>query len=96
MTEYQNIRNRIKELGFSDSDLPVMGTNDNDEVIIISKGSVDGNKYYEIQTAQNNGWVRINCYYEDGQADETFERGAIDHDPVGDGSFRKVKQRTRR
>lgn len=95
MTEYKNIQNRIRELGFTDSDLPIMGTNEEHDVIIISKGSVDGNDYYEIQTAQKNNWVRINCYYADGQVDETFERGAIDHDPVGDGSFRKVRYRGR-
>ena len=96
MTEYENIHNRIRELGFTDSDLPIMGTNYENDPIIISRGSVDGNNYYEIQTAQKNDWVRINCYYADGQADETCERGAIDHDPVGDGSFRKVKHKRQR
>jgi hypothetical protein len=69
---YQEIKSYIKESGFN---LPANGTDNEGNPIIVSEGSVDGNHYYRVDTAQNNGWVRVNCYYADGQQDETFERG---------------------
>ena len=54
--------------------LPCTATNENQDDVIISEGEVEGNHYFETQTLQKNGWIRINCYYADGTIDETFSR----------------------
>lgn len=54
--------------------LPISGTNDSGETVIISAGSSDGEEFYRLDTYQHNGWIRVNNYYEDGTVDETYER----------------------
>ena len=59
---------------FTDNDFPLGGTNDNNEPIIISKGEMDGEKFFKTMTAQHNNWLRINYYFEDGRIEELFEK----------------------
>ena len=54
--------------------LPLMGENDDGEVVIVDKGKDDEGAFYETQTAQNNDWVRINRYYITGVMTETYDR----------------------
>lgn len=63
----------LKEL-VKGKDCPLMGENEDGEVVIVSEGRDDEGHYYETKTAQNNGWVRVNTYYETGATTETFER----------------------
>lgn len=58
---------------FNNSDLPALGTIDGDAVIV-SKGKDEAGNFYRTETAQKNGWLRINQYYEDGTITETYER----------------------
>lgn len=67
---YNEIKEKLKKDGF---DCPCNGTDNDGNMIIISEGSCDGNHYYEVHTVQKNNWIRVNCYYEDGSVDETFE-----------------------
>ena len=56
--------------------LPLTYVNVKGENAIVSCGKTeDGVKYYEVKTAQKNGWIAINTYYENGTFEETFEKG---------------------
>ena len=54
--------------------LPFTAENENGERVIIEKGYNGDLKYYRLATFQNNDWIKINCYYEDGSIDETYKR----------------------
>ena len=54
--------------------LPLTGENEEKERVIIEKGHNGNLEYYQLSTFQNNDWIRINRYYEDGSIDETYER----------------------
>ena len=54
--------------------LPLMAENENEERVIVEKGHNGDLEYYQLSTFQNNDWVRINRYYEDGSIDETYEK----------------------
>lgn len=54
--------------------LPLMAENEDKERVIIEKCNNGELEYYQLYTFQNNDWVRINRYYEDGSIDETYER----------------------
>ena len=34
----------------------------------------DGDTYKEYHTYRENGWVRVNCFYEDGTVTEEYEK----------------------
>lgn len=53
---------------------PLMGNNQDGEVVIVEAGRDDNGPYYRTTTAQNNNWCRINTYYEEGSVTESFER----------------------
>ena len=57
-----------------DHTLPIDATNENGEFVIIEAGSQDSNRYFRLTTAQNNGWCRINYFYEDGSYEELYEK----------------------
>ena len=59
----------IKEL-VEDKTLPLSATADSGEYVIIEGGGA----CYRLTTIQNNGWLRINEFYEDGTVTETYER----------------------
>jgi hypothetical protein len=50
--------------------LPLSAETDTGEWVIIE----GGDDYYQLTTVQNNGWCRINEFYEDGTITETYER----------------------
>ena len=50
--------------------LPVAGTNEYGENIIIERGK----GFFRLTTAQHNGWVRINTHYENGTSEETYSK----------------------
>ena len=54
--------------------LPLTGENEEKETVIIEKGHNGNLKYYQLSTFQNNDWIRINRYYEDGSIDESYKR----------------------
>lgn len=54
--------------------LPCGGRNAAGEVVILEAGSLAGERFYRTKTFQENGWCRINTYYESGDQDETYKR----------------------
>lgn len=68
---YKEIKKQVKKFG---GELPLTARNNNDENVIIEEGREDGVHYYKLTTAQNNDWLRINHYYEDGTVTETFDK----------------------
>lgn len=57
------------------SSLPLAGRNSHGEAVVIERGS-DRNlgSFYRVTTSQDNGWCRINTYYENGLQEETYHR----------------------
>lgn len=62
---------------------PVAGKNDDGENVIISQGCqrityggslISSRPYFELITAQHNGWTRHNFVFEDGAREEFYER----------------------
>lgn len=51
-----------------------MYVNENGEYVTAHTISDKGCTYKEYRTYQENGWVRINCIYEDGTMTEEFEK----------------------
>lgn len=51
-----------------------MYENENGEYVTIRTVTDESGTYKEYRTYQNNGWIRINCVYEDGMTTETFEK----------------------
>lgn len=54
--------------------LPLNAENEDKERVVIEKLRNGDMKYYQLSTFQNNDWVRVNRYYEDGSFDETYEK----------------------
>ena len=56
--------------------LPCAGTNADGESVIVAAGCdpVTGN-FFQTTTAQENGWCRINRFYENGSTEEIYEKG---------------------
>lgn len=65
--------NKIKEL-VNEKGLPLVGTNENGENVIIEERFEDETHAYVLTTLQRNDWRRINTYYSDGTSDETYEK----------------------
>jgi len=63
----------MKEL-VKNKQLPLMGENKVGESVIVSEGKDEEGHYYQTETAQYNGWLRVNTYYETGTVTETFDR----------------------
>lgn len=55
--------------------LPLAGRNSHGEAVVIERGS-DRNlgSFYRVTTSQDNGWCRINTYYENGDQEQTYRR----------------------
>lgn len=58
---------------FIDVELPTMCLNGNNEEVIVHKWHNDNGNYFCLVTAQNNGRIRHNYYYEDGTEEEIYE-----------------------
>ena len=54
------------------ADLPATAVNDKGENVIVTTEPSDMGMCDRRDTYQNNGYVRINRYYEDGSWDETY------------------------
>lgn len=54
--------------------LPVAGRNEHGEAVTIERGLSHGRRFFQVTTAQNNNWCRINTYYENGDSEETYRR----------------------
>lgn len=54
--------------------LPLLGKNEEGEVLILSQGKDDNGEYYQAEVAQHNDWCRINRYYADGTITETYKK----------------------
>lgn len=63
----------LKLFGIELDDLPLVGANENDEVILVCLVDMDGEKVIKWTTYQNNGWIRINYYWNDGTGEELYE-----------------------
>lgn len=66
---YQEIKKLTKGKEF-----PMTAENENGEVVILEIGYVDGEMIFTVTTAQSNGWLRVNTYWEDGTIEETYKR----------------------
>ena len=56
-------------------ELPLTYVNSRGENAIVSGGMTkEGVKFFEVKTAQHNGWIAVNIYYEDGTEEETYEK----------------------
>lgn len=55
--------------------LPLSGKNTSGENVIIEhRIPKQGQQYFQLTTAQHNGWTRINYIYEDGSTDELYSK----------------------
>ena len=71
MSMFNILVNQVESAGMS---FPCGGTNCDGEYFILERGRDDAGEYVQMQTAQNNDWMRINTYYQDGSQTETFDR----------------------
>ena len=56
--------------------LPCAGINELGENVIISAGRDESlGNFYQSTTAQENGWCRINRFYENGSTEEFYKKG---------------------
>lgn len=60
--------------GFSNDDFPLVGKNEHGQNVTVKKGTCEGETFYSTETTQDNGWHRINTYWEDGTYEEEYER----------------------
>jgi len=71
ISNYQEISNLVSEFN---GILPIGGRNSDNEIIIVSAGEDCGESFYRLTTAQHNGWIRINTYWESGTTEETYRK----------------------
>lgn len=56
-------------------DLPMVATSSiTNENVVIERGNDGEQDFFKLTTTQRNGWHRVNTYYADGSADETYEK----------------------
>ena len=67
MNKYQELMKECKEF-------PLCGKDDSGNNIIVTHGENDNGQYVKVQTAQKNGWIRVNYYYENGDSEELFDK----------------------
>lgn len=63
----------LVEMGFG---LPLCGTNDEGETVLIQHGRTEEGlgRSFHIETFQKNGWSCIHTYWEDGTKEERFKK----------------------
>lgn len=69
MTQFNTLETMTKN-----KQLPIMGTNEDNEVVIIESGASIGEKFFRVTTVQKNDWLRINTYWENGTTEETYKK----------------------
>ena len=64
----------------AEHELPVGGENEDGEFVMICQGRTEEGlgRSYQVETLQNNGWCRINTYWQDGTKDETYKRSVTE------------------
>lgn len=67
MNTFQKITSKV-------NDFPVNVINDDGEDVIIERGRNNNGEYVRTESLQDNNWVRINYYYENGDMEEMYER----------------------
>ena len=72
MAERKQKMNTFENLTRQNNIYPAIGTNEDGETVIIERGHNENGDYVRVETAQANGWIRINYYYENGDAEEMF------------------------
>ena len=59
----------------SGKQLPMVATSSiTNENVVIEQGGNGADHFYKLTTTQRNGWHRINTYYANGTAEETYEK----------------------
>lgn len=53
--------------------LPVTGINDRGEFVIIDHGTGEAGNFFKVTACQENNWVRVSSYYEDGMYEESYQ-----------------------
>lgn len=71
---YENIKKAVAAALADNRSLPLSATNEYGNNVIVSSGGGDGGHFYRLDTLQDNGWIRVNEYYEDGTITEIYER----------------------
>ena len=69
---YEKIFDLVQKYKSEGHLLPCTATNEDGENIIISEGMNDGMHCFHVQTMQNNGHIRVNDYYSNGESEEYF------------------------
>lgn len=55
--------------------LPVAGVTEANEPVIVARGMTeDHRKFFRITVAQDNDWLKVVTFWEDGTAEETYEK----------------------
>lgn len=54
--------------------LPIIGKNEDNEVVIIEAGANEDERFFRVTTVQHNDWCRINTYWESGTVEETYKK----------------------
>ena len=62
-------------------DLPIGGENEDGEFVMICQGRTEEGlgRSFQVETLQNNGWSRINTYWQDGTKEETYKHNDKRH-----------------
>ena len=55
-------------------ELPLATTNADGESVIVEQGTCEIGHFFKLTTAQDNGWLRINIYYETGESEELYKK----------------------
>lgn len=54
--------------------LPLVAHSSTGELVVIERGKDEAGEFFKTVTSQENGWLRINTYYADGSAEETYRK----------------------
>ncbi len=72
---YKDIQEKVKEALKIGKSLPLMGENENDEIVIVDiLNDVGDAMCFDVSTMQDNDCVRHNIFHEDGTIEEYYER----------------------
>lgn len=69
MTYYQELEQLSEGLTF-----PLYSKNGTGENVIIERGHNGQQGFFKQITGQDNGWIQILYFYEDGSTDETYSK----------------------
>lgn len=74
MQYYEDFVDLLKQNGKTISNLPLMGKNQDGEDVILSFHKTADGKYFKTETIQNNNWIKISIYWEDGTYEEMYDK----------------------